>query len=102
MKTLYIHINNDYGGACRELHREYKSVDDFKADIARLKALTAEEVKRDYGSHHPLSLSEPELVEIQLADDETYRIDEYDGMERIEFYKLKPITSKFVKITKGF
>lgn len=87
MKTLYIHINNCYGGFCSALEREYKSPEEFKKALDELKRLTPEQIKKDYNDFDPLECSRPILLRIELDESELYRIDEYDGMESLYFEK---------------
>lgn len=93
MKTMYIHINNCYGGPCTYLKRVWNSPNEFRNELRKLQALTPEQIQKDYGNWDPLQCSEPVLVKIELAEDEEYFIDDYDGLEHIDFRKKCGTTS---------
>ena len=86
-------INKCYGGFPIDMNREYNSIQEYKDDLNRLQNITDEEISKKYQGIHPLECSSPILLEINLADDEYYSINEYDGMEAISFYKKGDIKS---------
>ena len=92
----YIHINNCYGGPCSALKREYDSPEEFQEDLNNLLNLSEQELSEKYYMFHPLLYSEPVLLEIELADDEVWYIDEYDGLESLTFRKKLNISSKII------
>ena len=92
----FIHINNCYGGACSALKREYDSPEEFQKDFNNLLNLSEQELSEKYYMFHPLLYSEPVLLEIELADDEVWDIDEYDGLESLTFRKKLPINSLII------
>lgn len=92
----YIHINNCYGGPCSALKREYDSPEEFQEDLNNLLNLSEQELSEKYYMFHPLLFSEPVLLEIELADDEVWDIDEYDGLESLTFRKKLNISSKII------
>lgn len=89
----FIAINNCYGGFPTDMNREYNSIQEYKNDLNKLQSVTDDEVATKYGGFHPLMCSAPILYEVNLADDEYYEINEYDGMEGISFYKKGDIKS---------
>ena len=92
----FIHINNCYGGPCSALKREYNSPEEFQEDLNNLLNLSEQELSEKYYMFHPLLYSEPVLLEIELADDEVWDIDEYDGLESLTFRKKLNISSKII------
>lgn len=97
MKKLFIVINECYGGfPVYGLKREYNSVEEFVETMRRLTNLTKDEITSKYGGWHPLTGSNPVLYEIELADDEAYEIDEYDGYESLHIFKKAEIQSEVV------
>ena len=92
----FIHINNCYGGPCSALKREYDSPEEFQEDFNNLLNLSEQELSEKYYMFHPLLCSEPVLLEIELADDEVWDIDEYDGLESLTFRKKLNISSKII------
>ena len=93
----YIQINDCYGGACTRLRREYESPEEFFKEVRTLKELSKEEVQKKYGGWHPLIGSNPILLGIELAEDEEYIIEEYDGLETLSFRKKLPIYSLIIE-----
>ena len=93
----YIQINDCYGGACTILRREYESPEEFFKEVRTLKELSKEEVQEKYHGWHPLRFSKPTLLGIELAEDEEYVIEEYDGLETLSFRKKLPIDSKIIE-----
>ena len=100
MTTKFVVINKCYGGFPNDMEREYNSIEEFENNLKRLENLTAEEVSRDYNDWHPLMCSNPVLYEVELADDEYYDINEYDGMESLSFYKKGGIKSKAIQVAR--
>lgn len=89
----FVVINNCYGGFPDDMKRQYNSIQEYKDDLNRLQSVTDDEVVEKYHGFHPLMCSNPVLYEINLADDEYFEIDEYDGMESISFHKTGDIKS---------
>ena len=98
MKVLYVGVNSCYGGYPQWLPREFSSSEEFYEKLDKLSNLSNEEVIGDYGGSHPLECSNPELIKLEIADDEDWVVDEYDGMESIYFKKVAEITSKYTTI----
>lgn len=99
MTTKFVVINECYGGFPNGMEREYNSIEEFENNLKRLENLTTKEVNRDHHGWHPLMCSNPVLYKIELADDEYYDIDEYDGMESLSFYKKGSINSQAIRVT---
>jgi len=97
MKKLFIVVNECYGGfPAYGLNRQYNSVKEFKDAMTKLVNLTSTEIATKYNGWHPLMCSNPVLYEIELADDEAYEIDEYDGYESLNIFKKAEIQSEVV------
>ena len=79
----YIHINSHYGVTCDSIKREYESKEEFNSHIESL-------------SENELVWCSPILVEIELAEDEEYYINDYDGSESIRFRKKGEIQSRII------
>ena len=94
----YIHINNCYGGPCTRLRREYDSPEEFQEDLNNLLNLSEQELSEKNYMFHPLLYSEPVLLGIELAEDEEYIIEEYDGLETLSFRKKLPIDSIIIEV----
>ena len=94
----FIHINNCYGGPCTRLRREYESPEEFFKEVKTLKELSKEEVQKKYKGWQPPIFSNPILLGIELAEDEEYFIEEYDGLETLSFRKKLPIDSRIIKV----
>tara|TARA_R110000823_G_scaffold101592_1_gene218263 strand:+ start:134 stop:442 length:309 start_codon:yes stop_codon:yes gene_type:complete len=98
MPVLYVGVNSCYGGYSQWLPREFSSPEEFYEKLDELSNLSNEEVLGNYGGDHPLMHSNPELIKLEIADDEDWVVDEYDGMESIYFKKVAKITSKYTTI----
>ena len=99
MQVKFVAINNSYGGFPHGIEREYESVKAFDKVMDELINLSEEDIKYKFYGSHPLICSNPVLYKINLADDEYYTIDEYDGMESLHIYKKGDITSTFEKVS---
>ena len=99
MQVKFVAINNSYGGFPHEIEREYESVEAFNKVMDELTNLNKEDIKNKFNGFHPLNCSNPVLYKINLADDEYYSIDEYDGMESLHIFKKGSITSTFEKVS---
>ena len=95
----FVVVNECYGGfPSRGVKREYDSREDFEKTIKDLILLTKEQVEEKHFGAHPLDCSYPVLYELDLAEDENYRIDEYDGLESLHIYKTAECTSVVKKL----
>ena len=99
MQVKFVAINNSYGGFPHEIEREYESLEAFDKVMDELINLSEEDIKDKFYGFHPLNCSNPVLYKINLADDEYYSIDEYDGMESLHIFKKGSITSTFEKVS---
>ena len=100
MQVKFVAINNSYGGfPLNGVEREYESVEAFNKVMDELTNLNKEDIKNKFNGFHPLNCSNPVLYKINLADDEYYSIDEYDGMESLHIFKKGSITSTFEKVS---
>lgn len=97
----FVVVNECYGGFSRAVEREYDSRKEFEMLIGFLTLLTKEQVEEKYVGYHPLEHSNPVLYELDLAEDEGYRIDEYDGFESLHIYKTAECTSVVKKLDSG-
>lgn len=89
----FVVVNECYGGFPNGIDREYDSRKEFEKTIGHIMFLTKEEVEQKYMGCHPLDCSYPILYELDLAEGENYRIDEYDGFESLHIYKTAECTS---------
>lgn len=94
----FVVVNECYGGFSGGMEREYNSQKDFEKDLGFLMLLTKEQVEKDYDRYHPLQFAKPVLYELDLAEDEDYRIDEYDGYESLIIFKTAKLTSTYKRL----
>lgn len=97
----FVVVNECYGGFPNGVEREYNSRKEFEMLIGFLALLTKEQVAEKYMGYHPLECSNPVLYELDLAEDEGYRIDEYDGFESLHIYKTAECTSVVQRLDSG-
>lgn len=89
----FVVVNECYGGFPNGIDREYSSREEFEKTIGHIMLLTKEQIEKKYFGAHPLDCSDPVLYELDLAEGESYRIDEYDGFESLHIYKTAVCTS---------
>lgn len=90
---VLVAFNDCYGEFPRGLKREFDSIEDFQESC---KALEKESIqKNNYG----FPFSKVVLVELTLRENETYYIDEHDGLESVKITKKNKLKAKTKIIT---